>query len=168
MGATRPKDIGTKGETAVVRAAHPRGFPHADRITLGGARNAGDRSDVRLTIGLTAGVVVQVKAGELGKRASEQQITTWLEQTEQQRIAAGAAIAFLVTQRAGVGLTNAHRWWAHMRLGVLLGLVYGTPLAVSTGTPLDTPVRMILDAALELLRANGYGDPIRPAEEVGA
>jgi hypothetical protein len=158
----RPKDIGTRGETAVVRAAQTRGFPNADRITLGGRH--GDRSDVRLTIGLTAGVVIQVKAGTLGKNASEQQITTWLEQTEKQRLAAGAALAFLVTQRSGVGHTNAHRWWAHMRLTDLAHLI--DPGARTPDHLADRPVRMVFDAALELLRVNGWGDPlIRPATE---
>lgn len=40
--ANKSKDIGTKAETAVVRAARTRGFPHADRITLSGPK---DRTD---------------------------------------------------------------------------------------------------------------------------
>lgn len=149
----RSKDIGTKAETAVVRAAQKRGFPHADRITLSGHK---DRSDVRLTLGLTAGVVAQVKGGKYAKTASDQQITAWLTATETERRNAGAAIAFLVTQRAGVGLPNAHRWHAHMTVRTFLELL-GATNAITPPDP-DVALRMTLDSALALLRAAGYGN----------
>lgn len=149
----KPKAIGTKAETAVVRAARKRGFPGADRITLSGHK---DRSDVRLTLGLTAGVVVQVKGGKYAN-ASDNQIRTWLESTETERQNAGAAIAFLVTQRPGIGLPNAHRWPAHMTVRTFLELCNAAH-AITPPDP-DASLRMTLDSALALLRAAGYGTP---------
>ena len=123
--ANKSKDIGTKAETAVVRAARTRGFPHADRITL-------------------------------AKTASDQQIADWLHETETGRVNAGAAIAFLVTQRPGIGLPNAHRWWAHLTVHTFLTLL-GATHAITPPNP-DTPLRLTLDSALALLRAAGYGN----------
>lgn len=151
--ANKSKDIGTKAETAVVRAARTRGFPHADRITLSGHK---DRSDVRLTLGLTAGIVVQVKGGQYAKTASDQQIANWLHETETGRVNAGAAIALLVTQRTGIGLPNAHRWWAHLTVHTFLTLL-GATHAITPPNP-DAALRMTLDSALALLRAAGYGN----------
>lgn len=143
----RPKQIGTAAETAVVRAARTRGFPMADRLTLTGAHDRGD-------IGLCPGVVVEVKGGEAAKTASDGQIDAWLDETETERHHAGAAHAFLVVQRRGVGAPNAHRWWAWWRLGWIPGPELGNPATD------HTPVRMTLDHALQLLRAAGYGDPL--------
>ena len=150
----KSKDIGTKAETAVVRAASTRGFPHADRITLSGHK---DRSDVRLTLGLTAGVVAQVKAGQAAKTASDQQIDRWLAETERERANAGADIALLVTARPGIGAPNAHRWACHMWASTFLALL-GATHAVTVPNP-HAPIRMTLDSALVLLRARGYGQP---------
>lgn len=146
----RPKAIGTAAETAVVRAVRTRGFPGADRLTLTGSKDRGD-------IGLTAGVVLEVKAGAAARAASDNQITRWLAETERERVNAGAHIAILVTTRPGIGPNNAHRWWAHMTCHTLIDLIgYNVP---AVQVP-DAPVRMILNAALELLRANGYGEPL--------
>jgi hypothetical protein len=145
----RPKNIGTAAETAVVRAARPRGFPGADRLTLTGALDRGD-------VGLCPGVIVEVKGGDAARTASDGMIDGWLIETERERVNAGADVAFLVTQRAGVGPANAHRWWAWWRYSWIadLGRTGIHPRLIGI------PVRMQLGDALQLLRAAGYGDPL--------
>lgn len=150
----KPKAIGTAAESAVVKAARRLGFPHAERVVLHGNL---DQGDVRLTPGLTAGVVVEVKGGNAARDASDLQILSWLDETETERINARADVAFLVTQRRGVGPARAELWWAHMHVGRLL-VLRG---AIRTVIPADDAVvRMTLAAALAQLRATGYGDPL--------
>ncbi len=148
----RPKDIGTKAETAVVRAARTRGFPGADRLTLTGRHDRGD-------IALCPDVVVEVKGGNQARDASDLDIHHWLIDTETERHNARADIGFLVVQRRGVGPTNAHRWWAWWYLGDLETL-RGLPNPRTTGD--GVPVRIQLDDALYLLHHAGYGTPIEP------
>lgn len=105
---SKSKDIGTKAEIAVARAAQVRGFPRADRHILKGSK---DEGDVWLT--QTGSLVVEVKGGEMARAASHERVTGWLEETERERVHAGAHLAFLVVQRRGVGEANAHRWWAY-------------------------------------------------------
>lgn len=153
---TRPKDIGTSAETAVVRFARGAGFPGADRLTLSGTA---DRGDVRLTTGLTAGVVVEVKGGKAAEGASDAQVAAWLDETERERVNAGAAVALLVTKRKGHGAARAGAWWAHVRLGTFVRW-HGSFLLAQRldGAAAAVPIRMRLDDALHLLRAAGYGD----------
>lgn len=136
MSPTRPRDIGTAGESAVVRCARARGFPMAERRALRGALDAGD-------VLLCSGVVLEVKAGQLARTASDALIRTWLKQTERERVNAGADIALLVTVRPGIGAVNAHRWFAHL-----------------WSPHYQAPVRMDLGDALTWLRRLGYGSPL--------
>ena len=145
----RPKQIGTAAETAIVRAARTRGFPGADRLTLTGHKDRGD-------IGLCPGVIIEAKGGDQARRASDALIAKWLAETETERINAGAAIGFLVTQRPGIGLPNAHRWWAHLTVHTFLTLL-GATHAIEPPNP-DAALRLTLDSALALLRAAGYGN----------
>jgi hypothetical protein len=151
----RPKAIGTAAETALVRHARGNGFPNADRLTLSGTS---DRGDLRLTTGLTAGVVVESKAGNAAMDASDAQIGAWLDETERERVNAGAAVALLVTKRRGYGAARCGHWWAHVRLSTLDELA-DDAIPVSSAIR-AIPVRMTLDDALRLLRAAGYGDPL--------
>lgn len=150
----RPKQIGSAAEGAVVKAARTRGFPHAERVVLHG--NA-DQGDIRLTPGLTAGVVLEVKGGEHARRASDQKVAKWLLETERERVNAGADIGLLVTARPGIGLPNAHRWHTHMWFSTFLQLVKATHAITPTNPA--APIHMTLDSALALLRAAGYGTP---------
>lgn len=149
MRHRRPKDIGTAAETAVVRAARRNGFPNADRLTTTGTY---DRGDVRLTTGLTAGVVVEVKAGQQATKPSDKQIMDWLREVETEKINAGAAVAFLVTKRAGVGASNAHNWWAWWHQDQFLELI-----GMSASIPKLTPVCTLLGSTFALLQHAGYG-----------
>lgn len=148
----RPKAIGTAAETAVVRAARRLGFPGADRLTLTGSQDRGD-------IGLCPGVIVEVKGGDAARRASDGAIERWLAETERERANAGATVAFLVVQRAGVGAPNAHRWHAFWRHGWICDL-RGYPTELRDMVTDSSVVRMSLESALAQVRAVGYGSPL--------
>jgi len=152
----RPKQIGTAAETAVVRAARTRGFPHADRLTLTGNKDRGD-------ISLTPGVIVEVKGGEKARNASDLDIERWLTETDRERNHANADVALLVTQRRGVGAPNAHRWWAWWRLSSLVSLTADVP-ANTLPIHQTLVVRMLLDDALTIIRTAGYGQPLTDQE----
>src|SRR5690606_531743 len=111
---------------------------------------------------LCPGVIVQSKGGDMARRASDALVKKWLEQTEQQRINAGAEHAFLVVQRAGVGPKNAHQWHAYWTAGGWARLLgHDTPDALANST-----IRTSLESSLAALRANGWGDELE--EEVTA
>lgn len=141
----RPRDIGTAAESAIVRVARERGFPMAERRALRGAADAGD-------ILLTAGVIIEAKAGQAAKTASDTLIHNWLDQTERERVNAGAAVAILVTVRPGIGPANAHRWHAHLRSHHHGG----------------AHIRLTLADALVWLRLAGWGEPLPIREHEGA
>lgn len=140
---TRPKDIGTAGESAVVRYLQGHGFPHAERRALRGTYDCGD------VVGIP-GVCIEIKAGAAAKNASDGQVDLWLAETERERINAKADIGLLVLVRKGIGAPNAGRWWAI------------TPVSQLTGhsEASDFPVRMHLWSAALLLRRRGYGTPL--------
>jgi len=133
----RPRNVGTAAESATVRYARDHGFPMAERRALRGASDAGD-------VLLCPGVIVEVKAGQAARAASDTLVHNWLEQTERERRNAGADIALLVTVRPGIGAGNAGRWWAHIR----------------SETHRGAPIRLHLADALIWLRALGWGDPL--------
>lgn len=146
----RPTDIGTDAERAVVRHLIANGFPGAERRRLRGRHDAGDVTG-------TPGICWQVKGGDRARNASDNQVAAWLDAAETQRVNAGADIAVLVVQRAGVGPANAGRWWAVLHASDVAWLIHGTPYI---GPGADAPVRMHLADAVTLLRAAGYGDPL--------
>ena len=148
----KPKAIGTRGESAVVKACRTRGFPGAERVALHGSY---DQGDVRLTTGLTAGILLEIKSGQAARTASDNQIIAWLEETEVERVNAGAAYGFLVTARAGVGPANAHKWWTHIPVGTFLDIL-DAPQIIGPGPGV---IRMTLDTLLGILTATGWGDP---------
>lgn len=150
---SRPRDIGTKAESAVVRAAQSRGFPHAERRALRGRHDVGD-------VLLCPGIVVEVKGGDMARRASDALVAKWLVETERERINANAAHAFLVVQRAGVGPRNAHRWHAYWTAGEWARLLgHEAPGALAGST-----IRTSLESTLAALRANGWGDELEEVE----
>ena len=146
----RPKDIGTAAETAVVKYLRNHGFAGAERRALAGTFDLGD------IVGIV-GVCVEVKGGKAAESAGDGQVAQWLDETERERVNAGADIGLLVMKRKGVGSENAGRWWAVLRLRDLTSY-----LAHDDGpTPdLSGPVRLLLADAVLLLRALGYGDPL--------
>ena len=143
---SRPRDIGTKAETAVVRAAQTRGFPHAERRALRGRADVGD-------VLLCPGVIVEVKGGDMARKASDALVAKWLVETERERVNAGAEHAFLVVQRAGVGPRNAHQWHAYWTADAWARLLgHEVPVAVAGAT-----IRTSLESSLAALVANGWG-----------
>lgn len=102
----RPKAIGTAAESAVVKLARSMGFEDAERLVLHGAS---DQGDIRLS--RDPHIILEVKGGHAAEEASDRQIAAWLEETERERINAGASEAFLVTKRKGHGKPDG--WWVH-------------------------------------------------------
>lgn len=152
-----PAEIGranvTRGKTAeraVVGYLREHGFPGAERTVRAGARNGQRvRADVGDIDG-TPGLCVQVKNTP---QASDARIPEWLAQAEQQRVAAGADLGLLVVKRSGAG--HPGRWWAHLPLPELVGLIAQTGCRPVPGT-----VRVELASLVELLRMAGYGTPL--------
>lgn len=112
--AQRPKDIGTKAETMVVKYAQVTGFPKAERLALKGKH---DQGDVRLTYRVN----VEVKAGHAAENASEGQIGQWMEETEREIQAGHCHFGFLIRKRKGKGQVGD--WWAHIDTGYLFDLI---------------------------------------------
>jgi hypothetical protein len=149
---SRSKDIGTRGETAVVKVAKLHGFPFAARRTLKGSADEGD-----VQLDSRGRVIVEVKAGKAAESASDNQIAKWLDETERERVNAGAERAFLVVKRAGKGDRNAGLWWAVSGLDSLANFdiaLYGRGQACATVGPV---VRLTLADMLEII-AEPYGE----------
>ena len=144
----RSKDIGTSGESAVVRFLRKNGFPHAERRALTGSLDQGDITGC-------LGLVWEVKAGNAARTASDAQILEWLKETEAERKNAGADHGFLVTVRAGVGPNNAGNWWVHTTTGTLLDLFDDS----WSSTGMGYVVRMRLADIVTMLRGS-YGEPL--------
>lgn len=126
----RPRDVGTRAETAVVRWLKVNGFPDAERRALRGQYDAGDVTGI-------GPLCIQIKAGDAAQDPSDATVRKWLEETDVQRCNAGAALGVLVLRRRGHA--DPGRWWAW---------VYGDRLAVilTDDVPLrgDYPVRLLL------------------------
>ena len=135
----RPKQIGTRGETAVVRALRRLGYPGAERRALAGSNDLGD-------INVCPGIIAEVKWGKHAKAASLGDIAEWWKQTERERFNAGAAFGLLIIQRNGYGDERADKSRCFMDLGQLWGRDHQI-------------VELVLDQATEILRKEGWGDP---------
>lgn len=162
----RPKQIGTWTESAFVRWCRGRGFAGAERLALHGTLDEGD-------VSLCPGVMAELKGGKAAEAASDRQIVDWLADTETERAARGADVAFLCWKRKGKGAASAGQWWAafHGDTYTLLAVAVGNNVNASSADiglraymrPLThplPPVRLTLDDALRLLRRAGYGDPL--------
>lgn len=139
----RPRDIGTRAETAAVHVLRERGFPYAERRALRGAQDAGDITG-------TPGICWEVKGGAAAAGASDGQVARWLDDLAAEARHAAADIGVLVIQRRGIGPANAHRWWA---------VVTGADVARLGGgrLPRSVPVRLHLADMCEWLTRGGYG-----------
>lgn len=150
----RPKRIGTATESAIVTAARERGFPMAERLALHGTLDEAD-------IALCPGVVIESKGGHAAELASDALIEKWLDETATEKANRGAAVAFLVRKRKGVGNANAHRWWAHWQAREFLSIlgIFGIPELPRPNATVTTT----LDDSLVILRAAGYGEALEAA-----
>ena len=147
----KPKAIGTATETAAVRALWRLGFPGAERRALRGRSDAGD-------ILVCPGIIAEVKGGERARNATDLQIASWLDETEKERLNAGAAYGLLIVQRRGIGAANADRWWVVVWVATLLEL-HRQDWMPELAPWHDAPVRMRLDHLCRLLVNAGYGTP---------
>ena len=141
---SRPRDIGTKAESAVVAVLRANGFDTAERSALHGNRDQGDITGTP--------VCWEVKGGHAAEQASDGQVLAWMAELDTECVHKGADVGVLVMKRKGVGHGNAERWWAVMWLADI-GEAYGCrhgPLA-------GVPVRMTLADACRVLSALGYG-----------
>lgn len=141
------KNKGTAGETAVVKYARQYGFPLAERIALHGAQ---DHGDVRLT----AGLILEVKAGKAAQTASLRQIGAWLREAHTEAINDHADAYGLVVQRRGVGVDRVHLWDVWIPDVEIITADADYPSHVIPTIMVD------LSQALNYWRALGYGDPL--------
>lgn len=159
MPKTRPRDIGTAAESAVLRVLRTA-FPSAERSPLRGSKDQGDIMNTPF--------VWEVKGGHAAEDASAGQVLAWLGETEVEaenhfdsRSARGQlsyGYGFLITKRKGKGMASAGDWWAHLWSDDLASIVTDGMVQAKGRVPL----RMTLDDLLSLLRSNGYaeaGDP---------
>jgi hypothetical protein len=154
----RPKQIGTAGETAVVRYVRTDGFPGAERLALHGTLDEGDAT-------LCPGVGAEVKSGHAAETASDALVATWLDEAETERVNRGADIMLLVLKRKGKGAASAGRWFVHLPGWVFIYLstqVGGLDVASSFALNFakQPAVRITLAEACTLLRRAGYGDAL--------
>lgn len=145
---SRPRDIGTTAETAVVRYLRTHGWPYAERRALAGAADLGDITG-------TPGICWEIKAGKTAEKASDGLIRDWLDETETERRHAGADIGVLVTKRAGYGPDRAASWWAHLDLMSLYAIA--SARAPLSPVVIGQPLRLHLSTLVPLLHAAGYG-----------
>jgi hypothetical protein len=136
----RPKQIGTRGETAIVNVLRANGFGGAERRALAGALDLGD-------ILICPGVIAEVKWGKHAKTASLNDVCRWIGETQRERMNARAALGLLVIQRNGVGVDRAEL----SRCFVDLGLLFDRDTCI---------VEAPLITVIELLRQEGWGDPL--------
>lgn len=143
---TRPKDIGTQGETAVVRYLRANGFPYAERRALAGANDLGDVTG-------TPGVCWEVKAGRVAEASADGCLATWQAQLDTEQRNTRSDIGVLVLKRKAVGTANAGRWWAYVRAEQIATLLNGHTVSSEH----RAWVRLTLADAVALLRQAGYG-----------
>lgn len=107
MGKHRAK--GTNFETLIVRYLRTMGWPDAERRALHGNLDKGDVTGV-------GRLVFECKA------AKRHELSQWLQETEQERMNAGADFGILVVKRQGHG-TGAEQY-AMMRLEDMVRLLH--------------------------------------------
>jgi hypothetical protein len=151
---TKPRAIGTAGETAVCRYLVANGFPHAERRSLKGTQDQGDITG-------TPGVCWEIKAGNTARAAimatkSSGQITDWLVETETERVNAGADVGVLVVQTPGT--TDPGRWWCVLDLAALDVMRGVSPMLTSAWRGVQA--RLHLADVVSLLRGAGYGQAL--------
>jgi hypothetical protein len=142
----RPKNIGTKGERAVVNVLTEY-FPEADRRAMQGRFDHGDVINTGI-------FCFEVKAGEQAKNmkgsreVQEGKLITWFAQTEAERVNAGATYGVLVTQRGGYSEANAGKWWCWVTASTYAAIVGGYYIG-------RHPIRMELNDFLQMIADQG-------------
>lgn len=164
MAATKrnTRSVGRETEQRVASYLRERGYAGAERMVRTGYRARGRASADHGDLTGTPGICWQVKSLQPATEA-ERMVRTWLEETEQQRVAGGAVLGILVVRRWKVADTG--RWWGFVDAGTLLGLADGT-LGDAHRGPLDVPVRLELGDLITMLDAWGWGPGDAPLQLV--
>lgn len=147
---SRSKQIGTEGETAVVRFLADNGWPHAERRALRGTNDYGDVTG-------TPALCWEVKAGHAAEACQDADLRQWQDQTDAETKHSRADLGILVIKRKGKGTPNVGQWWAWMRVEDLAGLLL-PDTQVDEAAP-TAWVRMTLKEAVRFLHWAGYGTP---------
>jgi hypothetical protein len=143
----RPKDIGTRYETACANYLVDNGWPYAERRALMGAGDQGDLTG-------TPGVAWSCKAGQAAYKASDTLIARWMSELDAMRTRSRSDIGVLLLDRSGIGPKRVGETWALVPASTF------TRLAIAG----QRPVRMHFAALALVLRANGYGEPLTSDE----
>jgi hypothetical protein len=154
---TRPKDIGTMTETAVVRYINANGFPSAERRALAGSFDKGD------IVG-TPGVCWEVKGGKVAEACAGGHLREWQDQTDCERVNTNSDVAVLVLKRKAVGLGKPDQMWAYLRVEHLCQLICPDGGNYAAEAP-EAWVRMTLREAVRFLRWGGYGTPLEASDD---
>lgn len=146
----KSKNIGTAGESAVVKVLRPY-FPHAERLILAGAQDQGD-------IGHCGQFIFEVKAGKTAEQAGDGLLAKWTNETlaevyNRNRVDSRVDTGILVLKRAGVGAANAHRWWAYISIADLAQLTRGEYIPAHT-----VMTRLELGQLLDMLADLGHAE----------
>lgn len=163
-------EVGKETERRVARYFRERGWAGAERMVRTGFRNGAREVQDQGDLTGIPGICVQVKslrskdkrhAGSDPNAAMELMVSTWLDETEQQREAARAALGILVVRRWTT--PDPARWWCFLDLSELAALLDGTlGMARDTGAHrlATVPVRLELQAVVDILTAQGWGGSV--------
>lgn len=132
----KSKNIGTAGETAVVKYLIERGYPLAERLALRGALDIGD-------VRWTQGCHIEVKAGNMAHSASWRQCVAWVYEAEREAENAGVP-CYLIVKRKGTG--NVGNWRLFCFLSAVGG--YADKLSIIE-MPVDDALRLAAAGRLE-------------------
>lgn len=149
--SARPKDIGTRAESAVVRYLRDNGWPNCERRALHGNVDLGDVTG-------TPGLVWEVKGGEAAKTASDNQMAAWFVESQLEAVNAGARYGFLIAARRR---KNVRDWWAAVDVCDLANLVrseLGQPVWSTCQQSSNMYCLITLAQLVELLAAAGWTD----------
>lgn len=157
-------EVGRETERRVARYFRDEGWAGAERMVRTGFRTStravADQGDLTGIPGLC----VQVKslrskdkrhAGSDPNAAMELMVPTWLDETEEQRLAGGAALGILVVRRWTT--PDPARWWCWVRVSTLGVLLTGNPEHPLPAGWSDFPVRLELQEVVATLKACGWG-----------
>ena len=142
--SARPKDIGTRAESAVVKYLAANGWPNAERRALHGNVDLGDVTG-------TPGLAWEVKGGEAAKTASDNQIAAWFQEAQLEAANAGARFGFLVAARRH---KNVRDWWAAVDVCDIANLVHREDRQQSS----NMHCLVTLEQLVELLALAGWTD----------
>lgn len=109
--SNRPKQAGTRAESAFVRYLRTHGWPDADRSPLRGSRDQGDTTG-------HPGFVCEVKWQSKGTPG----YSRWIFEAEAEAANAGAQFGHVVYSPPGIGEQNIDHWVSIMSAGAARAL----------------------------------------------